>query len=294
MIDRHLFRMGRSAVWLAPRWLWLMAAMLVAANNLLMAWQTQSTTFALMLVLIWGGALICMEDLLPTLAPSPSRLGLALGLLLIGASLWRSGRVFHLEAVIYALPLVQGLGLALLCVPVRQIGRLLAPLAVLALTLLLLGQQRLLPEDALSRITAQLTHAILVMGAQDARVAAGNEVWLPGGGVGIAGSCSGGETIEQMVVIAAIFVLAFPLRQRWLRALVMLASVLFAMVGNAVRIALLALINASDWTARQYWFDFFHEENGSLVFSALTVSAFAWAYLQLLDKQLMAMEAHRD
>lgn len=271
-----------------------MTAALVASNNLLMAWQTQSTTFALMSTLIWGGALICMEDQLPTLAPCPSQLGLALGLLLIAASLWRSGRVFHLEAVIYALPLLQGLGLALLCVPVRQIGRLFAPLTVLALALLLLGQQRLLPEDTLSRITAQLTHAMLVMGGQDARVAAGNEVWLPGGGVGIAKTCSGSETIEQMVVIAAIFVLAFPLRHRWLRALVVLASVLFAIAGNAVRITLLALINASDWASKQYWFDFFHEENGALVFSALTVSAFAWVYLKLLDKQLTAMETRRE
>jgi cyanoexosortase A len=274
-----------------PRTLWQLTAAAVASYNMLMAWQTQTTTFALMTVLIWGGALICMEDQLPTLTPCPSRLGLALGLLLTGAGLWRSERVFHLEAVIYALPLLQGLGLALLCVPMRQLGRLMAPLSVLALALLMLVQQRLLPEDTLSRITAQLTHMILMLGGQDARLVAGNEVWLPGGGVGVAGPCSGSETIEQMVVIAAIFVLAFPLRQGWLRALVLAASVLFAVAGNTLRITLLALINASDWATKKDWFDFFHEENGALVFSALTVSAFAWAYLKLLDRQLKAVEA---
>lgn len=276
-----------------PRALWLLTAAAVALGNVLMAWQTQSTTFALMTVLIWGGALICMEDQLPTLTPCPSRLGLALGLLLTGAGLWRSSRVFHLEAVIYVLPLLQGLGLTLLCVPMRQLRRLLAPLTVLALTLLMLAQQRLLPEDVLSRITARLTHMVLVLGGQDARLAAGNEVWLPGGGVGVAGPCSGSETIEQMVVIAAIFVLAFPLRQGGLRALVVAASVLFAVAGNTLRITLLALINASDWATKKDWFDFFHEENGALVFSALTVSAFAWAYLKLLDHQLKAVEARR-
>lgn len=185
-----------------PRGLWLPTAAAVALGNVLMAWQTQSTTFALLTVLIWGGALICIEDQLPTLAPSPS----GLGLLLTGAGLWRSERVFHLEAVIYALPLLQGLGLALLCLPMRHLGRLLAPLSVLALALLMLVQQSLLPEDTLSRITARLTHMVLVLGGQDARLAAGNEVWLPGRGVGVAGPCSGSETIEQMVVIAAISV----------------------------------------------------------------------------------------
>lgn len=224
-----------------------------------------------------------MRNKLPTLAPFPSPPGLALGLLLTGAGLWRSERVFHLDAVIYILPLLQGLGLALMCVPLRRIGQLLQPLAVLALALVMLVQQRWLPEDTLSRITAQLTHAILVLGGQDARLVAGNEVWLPGGGVRVAGPCSGSETIAQMVVVAAILVLAFPLRQVWLRALVLAASVLFAVSGNTLRTTLLTLLHASDWGDKTYWVDFFHEEIGSLVFSALTVSAFAWTHLKLLD-----------
>lgn len=172
-------------------------------------------------------------------------------MLLTGAGLWRSERVFHPEAVIYMLPLLQGLGLALLCVPLRRIGQLLTPLAVLALALLMLVQQR----------------------------------WLPGGGVDVAGPCCGSETIAQMVVVAAIFVLAFPLRQVWLRVLVLAASVLFALAGNTLRTTLLALIQASDWADKPSWFNFLHEKNGSLAFSALTVSAFAWAYLKLLDHQ---------
>lgn len=216
-----------------------------------------------------------MRDKLPTLAPFPSPPGLALGLLLTEAGLWRSERVFHLDAVIYILPLLQVLSLALKCVPLRQIEQLLQPLAVLALALVMLVQQRWLPEDTLSRITAQLTHAILVLGGQDARLVAGNEVWLPGGGVRVAGPCSGSETIAQMVVVAAILVLAFPLRQVWLRAMVLAASVLFAVSGNTFRITPLALLHASDWGDKPYWADFFHKEIGSLVFSALTVSAFA-------------------
>lgn len=278
---------------LTSRSLWLMAAALVITNNLLMAWQTQSTTFVLMSILIWGGAVICLEEKLPTLEPAPSRLGMALGLAFLSTGLWRSERVFHLEAMVYALPFVQGLGLALLCLRIRQLSQLLAPLVVLALAMMLLVLQRLLPQDDLSRIAAQLTHALLTLAGQDARIVAGNEVWLPGGGVGIAGPCSGAETIEQLVVIAIIFVLAFPLQSRWLQAFAVAASVLFAIVGNAFRIVVLALINASNWTSKQYWFDFFHEEDGSLIFSAVAVSAFAWAYLKLLDRQLKEMEASR-
>ena len=104
-------------------------------------------------------------------------------------------------------------------------------------------------------------------------------------------SCSGRNTISQLFAVAAIFIGAFPLRQRWLSLLLLALSPLLGFLGNCFRIACLALINSSDWAEKKYWFDFFHESEGSLVFAAISVSVFAWGYLKIMDRQLAAQEA---
>ena len=254
-------------------------------NNLTLAYTIQGLSSAVAATLLWGGALVCIEDRLPGLDPNPSRLGLLVGSLLIAFGLWRSALVFHLDAAIYGLAILQGLGLALLLVPPRKLLELYAPLLVLAMMGLGVVLPQFVPIAELSLVTARVTQGLLALIGQTARVM-GPEVWLPGGGIRIAGSCSGSETVAQLAMIATIFVLAFPLPNRRVRLLMLALAPLLGVLGNAFRIAFLAVINASDWRFKKDWFDFFHESNGALIFSALTVSVFAWIYLKLLDRQL--------
>ena len=114
----------------------------------------------------------------------------------------------------------------------------------------------------------------------------GNQVWLAGGGVQIAGPCSGKDMISQLLAAALIFVLAFPLKKRWLSYVVLAAAPLIAVISNGGRIAALAIINASAINEKKWWFDFFHEAEGSLVFAGIAMSIFAVIYLKLIDRQI--------
>ena len=49
------------------------------------------------------------------------------------------------------------------------------------------------------------------------------------------------------------------------------------------RSALLAMIHASSWPQKAWWFEFFHSGEGGLVFALLAVLAFAPAYFRVQD-----------
>lgn len=270
-------------------WIWLAAA--VAVNHLLLTYRMQSIDFVMLTALAWGGALLCIEDRLPELKPEPSQLSLALGCVLLVASLWRSAQVFHPEPVIHLLALPQAVGLALLLVPVRQLLRFAAPLIVLGMLVVDLLLPELIPLKALSQLTALVSGGMLNLTGFEA-IVANQQIWLPGGGVNVDNACAGRETITQLICVATIFLLAFPLRQQGRRVAMLLLAPLLAILINAVRIALLAWINASDLAEKTYWFKFMHEDDGSLIFGAISVSIFAWSYLSLLDRQLAQKEAN--
>lgn len=269
-------------------WIWLAAV--VALNHLLLSYRMQSIDFVVLAALAWGGAFLCIEDRLATLKPEPSGLSMTLGSLLLLGGLWRSAQVFHPEPVIHLLALPQALGLALLVVPLRRLLQYAAPLVVLAMLVVDLLLPELIPLKGLSRLTALVSGSMLNLTGFDA-VVGGQQIWLPGGGVNVDNACAGRETITQLVCVATIFLLAFPLRHQGLRVGMLLLAPLLAILINAVRIAILAWINASALAEKDYWFKFMHEDDGSLIFGAISVSIFAWTYLKLLDQQLSKKEA---
>ncbi len=282
----HLPVIGTVTVPRTPRELWLWLAALVALNHLVLAYRMQSIDFVALAALVWGGALLCIEDKLPDLKPEPSQLSLTLGGLLLVASLWRSSQVFHPEPVIHLLVLPQALGLALLLVPIRQLLQFIAPLIVAGMLIVELLLPEVIPLKALSQLTAQVSSGMLNLTGFDA-ISAGQQIWLPGGGVNVDNACAGRETITQLICVAIIFLLAFPLKQNGWRLTMLLLAPLLAILINAIRIALLAWINASTLAEKDYWFKFMHEDDGSLIFGAISVSLFAWNYLKLLDRQLV-------
>lgn len=265
---------------------WLITAALVALGSLSRAWLSQPPSTALAVLLVWGGALCCLEDQLPRLRPQPRPGWLALGLGMLVVAQWRQERLIQSQQVALLLPLLQGVGLLLLLSPPRLWRLRLDPLLALALLPLQGLVEQLMPVAALSRLTARLCQLLFLSFGVDAAVA-GPQLVLAGGGVAVAGPCSGSAMLAQLVVVGGIFALVFPLvRGRWRLPVVlavMAVAPLFALLANTLRIALLALLNASSWPQRQWWFDFFHSGDGGLVFSLLAVMAFAPAYFALQD-----------
>lgn len=274
--------------------LWLTLAALVAWQNLWVLHSTQEQPkLVLFVVLLWWGALTCMEDRLEHLRPAPSRLSLMLGSALLLWCLWRSQQIMTLDSVIALLTPLEGLALALLCEPLHRLRRFQQQLLILwLLPLFTLATQASAVsswlEAGASPFAASLAASLLSWLGLEA-VSDGRLVRTATGSVSVAGACSGIDQIAQVLAIAVIFLLAFPLRRPLHHLLVWTGAVVLPVLLNGVRIALLARIAPGPRQTvgdTSWWFDFFHEEMGSLIFSGLSVFFFGALYLALIEREL--------
>lgn len=275
---------------------WLLIAAMVALGSIIRAWQVHTSMVAVMLALTWGAALCCVEDRLPTLRPHPSWLGALFGCSLLLWAQWRQERMIQPQSVILLLPLLQAIGLVLLADRPRRAWRWREPLLVFCLLSLWWFLALFQPQGLLSQLTARLCQILFLSFGVDAAVD-GRKLMLVGGGVTVAGSCSGSVMVAQLVVVAAILTLVFPVgsgRRRLLAAIAAMAvAAFFAVFANTLRISLLALITISSSPAKTWWFDFFHHGDGGLIFSALAVCLFAPLYFWLQDHYLLSKPDRR-
>jgi exosortase/archaeosortase family protein len=107
----------------------------------------------------------------------------------------------------------------------------------------------------------------------------------------VGGSCAGLNILLQLLLVAVIFAMAFPMRHRWQNSLMIVLAPLIGMVANGMRISLLALFTTSSLPNKQWWFDFFHDHWGALLFSGLGMQLFVWLYLYWMARQVAALGA---
>lgn len=272
--------------------LWLLLAGLLASHHLLLSLVTQGAEEAVNALLVWGGACVVLDERPMGWRPRPGRIGAVAGTVLVLAVLWRSQQITSLDSVSSLLPLIAGLALALLAAPARRLAPYRQALLMLALLPVMRSLMVLIPTVELSLVTARVTQVLLVLCGLPVQVT-GNVVQLPEGAVEIMGPCSGIGMVVQLIGVGLIFALAFPMRHRWQSAAMLLVAPLLAVLANGARIALLAMITASSMAARGWWFNFFHEAEGSLVFSGVAVLVFAWLYGLWMEWQIRQLEAAR-
>ena len=282
-------RLRRWRRWLGLRRLWLLLATAVAAQNLAQLHHSQGPQASVIGLLIWLGASICLEDRLAQLRPQPALWQVLLGSVLLLWVVFRTAVASHWDGVLFALAPLAGLGLLLLGMPwrQRQQGReaLLCLLLLPAYALLL----RVLPEQPLSLAGAQGAGTLLTSLGWAARVEQ-RMVLLPAGGVQVLGACNGLDMIAQLLCVTTLFLLAFPLRGWRMRLLMLLATPLLGWLTNVVRLALLATLAGAGQGKGTVWFDFFHDQLGSLLFSGVGTLLLGWLYLALLERQLRAVQ----
>jgi exosortase/archaeosortase family protein len=143
-----------------------------------------------------------------------------------------------------------------------------------------------IPEVPMSLLTAKLAAFWLSILGLDP-IVNGRDVFLKGGGVTVLGSCNGLDMIAQVACISVIFLLAFRLRSIASRFLVLSIAPLIGLLSNTIRIALLTIFSANgSGKGYGFWFDFFHKDTGSLIFSGLAVFVFGSIYMRLLENEL--------
>jgi exosortase/archaeosortase family protein len=271
---------ARSARW------WIVLAALQALLSIWLIQVSQhNPSLTLLAVIVWGGAVICIEDQLDDLEMRPSNPSLVAGFLLLMIVTARSCLVLEKDGVVLLLPLLQGIALALLLRPFRQLPSLREPLVVLSLFPLQDLATKLLPDLWLSMLTAKLSQLFLLLFGLSASVA-GRVVTLGTRGVEIQGSCNSVDLIAQLIAIAIVFSLAFPISSRSLRIAFIAAAPLLAIMVNAGRIALLAAVHASDLAYAERMFTFLHDEWGALIFAGIATVILGQGYMALIEREL--------
>ena len=266
--------------------LWLLLAGALAIQNIAVFHSSQNANTAVLAILVWGGALVCLEDRLDQLRPRPSRISRWLGSALVLWVLLRTALVLQWDGLLYALPPIGGLALALLARPCRQLGLFrdawLCLLLLPAFALLM----RLLPELPISLLTAAMSGLVLNSLGFAVVVDQRSVLMTPGGGVQVLAACNGLDMIALVFCTAIIFLLAFPIRSNLSRMIVVGVAPLIGLLSNTIRIAILTLVAGSGNGKGSFWFDFFHQDMGSLIFSGVAVFVFGLCYLRLLEPEL--------
>ncbi|MFM7170533.1 MAG: exosortase/archaeosortase family protein [Cyanobium sp.] len=270
------------------RALWQLLAALLAVYLLVLNLLTQSADEAINLLLLIGGAMLVFPGFPEGWQPRPGRLGRWLGLAVLLAMFWRGQRMVAFDFGSSLLLPMAGLGLVWLAAPVGKWRPFAWPLAVLSLLPLWRAVGWLMPLGPLSELTAWLSRQWLELCGFSAQQQ-GLYVYLPGGGVKVAAACAGLNILLQLVVVALLFAKAFPMRRRWQNTLMILVAPVVAVLMNAMRVALLAWINASGWPQKQWWFDFLHDSWGGLVFAGVAMQLFVWLYVYWLARQVAAL-----
>ena len=268
-----------------PRNLWILLAALVATQNLAVFHTSQSAGTTIFALLIWGGAVICMEDQFELISPQPRLPELIAGTLLLLVVMARTAVILHSDGTIFVLAPCAAIGLGLICYPYTQLSCFRDPFLCLMLLPAFALLMRAMPEEPISLLTAQGAAVWLGSLGLDVLVD-GRNVYLKGGGVEVLGACNGLDMMAQILCIGIIFMLAFPLRSLFSKALLLFSAPIIGVVCNTFRIALLAGIVSNGHGKGSHLFDFFHDDGGSLVFSGISVFLFGYLYLRLLEREL--------
>ena len=271
---------------LTARNLWLFIASAVATQNIVVFYTSQNESMAVFAVLIWGGAVICMEDLIEKVHPQPNPAIAILASIILLFVLLRTSLILHADGVLFLLAPLAAVALVLLIEKPQSIFKFRDSLLCMLLFPANALLNRVIPEYPMSLLTARLSAFWLSILGLDPLVS-GREVLLEGGGVTVLGACNGLDMISQVMCISFIFLLAFRLRSLTSRFLIILLAPLVGLFSNTLRIALLTIFSANgSGKGYGFWFDFFHKDTGSLIFSGLAVFIFGTIYMRFLEHEL--------
>ncbi|MFN7871860.1 MAG: archaeosortase/exosortase family protein [Cyanobacteriota bacterium] len=268
--------------------LWGLLAAIFALYLMQLSLLTQLPDVALNLVLVMGGAVLVLNGPPAGWQPRPGRIGRWVGVALLVALIWFGQRLMSSDFISSLLPLLAGMAIALLAAPASKLRPFLKSLCVLALLPVVRAVGTLTPLGPLSVATAWLAKQMVSICGYTA-VQLGTLVKLQGGGVIVSGNCAGLGILLQLLRVAVIFALAFPMRHRWQNGLMIMVAPFLGMVVNGMRITLLALFVTSGLPNRQWWFEFFHDHWGSLLFSGLGMQLFVWFYVYWMARQVAAL-----
>ncbi|MEG4962390.1 MULTISPECIES: cyanoexosortase A [unclassified Microcoleus] len=247
-------------------WLLGIASGLIALHLTLTSRTNDTDLFGTML-LFWGVVAFLIWERHESLTFESGVFASFFGSSLIALILLKSSSISGYDFFIRATPFLSGISLALLASGTKGLKQYWQELLILAYTAIPPGLIGVFVDVAL--LTAKFSAFLLhYLGFEVVRK--GVRLILETGSVDVYHGCSGVNAMLQLLGMALVFLLMFPTTTGQ-KIVVPIVAIIIAFVVNAGRVALMAvLVSLSQPQAFKYW----HEGNGSVIFSMIAVSIF--------------------
>ncbi|MEG4216855.1 cyanoexosortase A [Microcoleus sp. Pol14C6] len=247
-------------------WLLGIASGLIAIHLTLTSRTNDTDLFGTML-LFWGVVAFLIWERHESLTFESGVFASFFGSSLIALILLKSSSISGYDFFIRATPFLSGISLALLASGTKGLKQYRQELLILGYTAIPPGLIGVFVDVAL--LTAKFSAFLLhYLGFEVVR--RGVFLILENGSVEVYHGCSGVNAMLQLLGLALVFLLMFPTTTGQKMVLPFVA-IITAFLVNAARVALMAvLVSLSQPEAFKYW----HEGNGSVIFSMIAVFIF--------------------
>ncbi|WP_017316078.1 cyanoexosortase A [Mastigocladopsis repens] len=257
-------------------WLLAIGASFIAIH-LTLTWKADNTSLLGMSFLFWAAISSLVWEKRHSLNLESGIFSSFFGLSIIALLLIKSISLTSLGGFLYLSPAIFAFGLAVLASGFKGLKQYRGELLVLSS----ISLPKVLPLSLIdiSLFTAKFSTLILwYTGSEVARN--GVIISLPSGSVEVYPACSGLELIFQMLSLSLLFLLMFPQNGKQ-KIIVPIIAATLGFIVNGVRVALMAILVAQgQMEAFKYW----HEGDGSLIFSLIAVLFFGFFCWFLVEK----------
>jgi cyanoexosortase A len=188
---------------------------------------------------------------------------------------------------LYAAPFISGLGVALIASGFNHLKQYWQELLILFCLVINKITIAFLNSINMAEHTAKFSTLLLwYLGFEVERE--GVNIILPNQVIEVYTACSGVEAIAQMEALSLLFIIMFPLSLAK-KIIVPVVAMLIGFVVNCIRVVIMSLLAAN---SQQEAFKYWHEGDGSLVFSLISALIFAgFCYLLLKSENRQEHDA---
>ncbi|GAA6618951.1 cyanoexosortase A [Scytonema sp. NUACC26] len=260
-------------------WLVAIGAGLITIH-LTLSWKADNSNLLSNTILYWAAISSLVWDKRNSLNLKSEIFANIIGLSLIGVVLLKSASLTSFGVFLYLTPFIIALSLALLASDFKGLNQYKGEL----LALFCLVAPKIIPLsliNGISSLTAKFAAFILWYTGSNVALS-GNIIYLPTGSVEVFSGCSGVEQIFQMLGLSILFLLMFPQSKKQTILVPILATSLGFFV-NGLRVVFMAILIAKQ---QQEAFKYWHDGDGSLVFSMISVlffGLFCWFLIERND-----------
>jgi cyanoexosortase A len=189
------------------------------------------------------------------------------GIILIALALIKSQSLASVDPFIRIFPLIAALGLALMASGLKSLKQYWQELLILSSLVIHHGYLSQLFD--ISKIQAACASELLWLLGYDAS-RQGVNIVFPAGSVEVNPGCSGYNSILQLLQLSIIFLMIFSTKKHF-KFFVPIAAVVIGFCVNVIRVSIMAVLSLNNPVSFKYW----HDGDGSLIFSMIAVSLFA-------------------